>query len=324
MPLGAVILACVAVPLNTTQPAGTTGFEAPPPRMVELLRQKHHASDWLYVTTPSGRYEVRVAGIHEGGLAGLESRKGAPPATNLEWNQVARIEKRNSHFHAGQLVGAVVGAFAGGYGGAAIGNPDHGDAGAWTGLAIGTVAGAWLGGKVGDRYASAEHWYEGNGPGGATIAGDIPNALDEFRKHAKSSDVLRVRGSFGEFTGRASNVDHDGFSGLARDERHDMAFKVPEEPLRWSQIASIERRGNSAGRYAGFGALIGAGVLSVVGATVSAGFNSENEDILGAALAGGAVGGLAGAGVGALIGQGVERWHPVYTAPLIAENTTNR
>ena len=326
--LPAIILAAVALPLNAAEPtaAPSGSFASPPPRMIELLRQQHHTGDWLYVTTPAGRYEIRVSGIHEGGLAGITARRGTPPASEIPWSNIARIEQRTSHFRAGQVVGLVAGAIAGGYLGAAIGNSGHGDAGAWTGLTAGSVAGAWAGGMAGDRFESSRAIYEGQTAGGEPVAIstiDSRQAVEEFRKSASESDVLRLRGSFGEFTGKASHIGPDGFSGLVRDPQ-DMAFKPPQEPISWSRVSSVERRGSAAGRYAGIGALIGAGIVGTLAGSVSAGLGSDDKDILGAVLAGAGVGGLAGAGAGAAIGSGVPKWHLVYQMPLVAENSGAR
>lgn len=324
----AVILAS-AITFDTADPGASpaASFAAPPPRLIELLRKQHEPSAWFYLTTTSGRYEVRMAGIHEDGIAGITARKGAPPAAKVDWGNIARIEQRTSHFRLGQFLGLAAGAVAGGYAGAAIGNPEHGDLGAWTGLTIGALAGTWLGGQTGDRFAAARPWYEGQPAQGAAVAGtpDVSDrALQEFRKSSSESDLLRLRGTFGEFTGRASRIDALGFSGLARDAKEDLAFEVPPEPIGWNQISSIERRGNAAGHYAKIGVAIGAGILGTLAGVASAGFGNDERDVLGAVMIGGSIGGLAGAGVGAVIGSGVERWQPIYQSPLVAENAGAR
>jgi hypothetical protein len=80
-------------------------YSVPPPTVIELLREQHRARDWWFVTTPSNRLELRVGSIGPEGLGSIHVRHGAPPIAPIAWPGIARIERRDSHFRSGQIVG---------------------------------------------------------------------------------------------------------------------------------------------------------------------------------------------------------------------------
>src|SRR6185436_7299953 len=127
----------------------------------------------------------------------------------------------------GQIHGAITGAFLGGYVGGAIGegvsptDKSYNDTGAYLGLALGAMGGAWLGGAVGDRMVDARPLYESQ-PSPAQQA-----SIGGARAKIDTDDLLRIRGSFGEFAGYARGIDADGLSKLDRDLRLDVATTPP-------------------------------------------------------------------------------------------------
>lgn len=131
----------------------------------------------------------------------------------------------------------------------------------------------------------------------------------EARVHA--GDMLRVRGSFGEFTGTVGAIDESGLSQLRPDTKLDPSPASPHEPIAWSEIESVERRGHSAGRGAAIGAIVLGGLASAAGGTIGAAFGDDDQDIVGGLFAGAMIGGPVGALAGALIGRAFPAWHRI-------------
>jgi len=337
--LASAILLAATIGVSAPTADAAESFTVPTPRVIEMLRKQHDARDWLFVTTPAGRYEVRVGEIEDGGLSGISARRGTPPTNTWAWSDVARIEQRRSHFALGQFIGLTLGAIAGGFAGAAVGdnNPNlaalSNEQAAIFGAVAGGVAGAWGGGAIGDRFESANPWYFGRPASGdfAPLATgtNSDEALHQYQSDADAGDLLRLRGTFGEFVGSAATVDPSGFSGLTRDEGLDLESRVPVEPIAWSNVVSVERRVGSSCRYAVIGALVG-GILGAFVGGVSAGggdyvLSSDGYDdsVETAVVKGASVMGCVGGVIGAMFGSGIPRWELVYRAPALAQNSAS-
>lgn len=322
----------------------------PPSRLIEFLDRQTHPHDWLYVSTSSSRHEVRVARIGPGGLSGVSARGGGAVPSEIAWRDIVRLERRESHFRAGQVIGVIVGAVVGGYRGAGRGE-SSGGSGAWSigsGLVLGAAAGAWIGGAVGDGSAHGSPVYAVArdpvpAPTAAT-ADKLRGAVGDSSAHGRpvraaapdpvpapaaatidrlrrlsARDVLRVRGSFGEFSGRVAMVQTSGLTGLSADPRLDRGDALPPEPLSWSQVTSIECLGNRSGRFAVFGSVLVAGLVGSLAAGVAASgiglsYGGSDSDVLGAFVLGAGAGAVIGAGLGALAGSPFPAWHRVYRA----------
>jgi hypothetical protein len=137
--------------------------------------------------------------------------------------------------------------------------------------------------------------------------------LDEMA--AKS--VLRVEGTFGEFTGHVSRIDASGLTGLRPDSRLDPGSALPTEPLAWSQVTRVERLGTKSRRYANIGAVLGGVVVGSLTATIAAVFGEDggSRKLIGGFVFGAFPGALVGGGAGALIGMRASRWELVYGQP---------
>ena len=70
-----------------------------------------------------------------------------------------------------------------------------------------------------------------------------------FKRHHRPDKPLRIRGTFGEFSGRVTSFDEAGLTGLRPDGRYGPRVTPPPEPLSWSQVERVDRRGSSAGVY---------------------------------------------------------------------------
>ena len=290
----------------------------PSPRLIEFLDRRIHPHDWLHVSTTSSRHEVQVAKIGPGGLSGVRARDGGAVPAEIAWRDVVRLERRESRFRAGQVLGAIVGVVAGGFGGALVGgSSDRPEPIIAGGLVLGTAAGAWLGGAVGDQ---SKHWRPVYAVAPDPVLAPTTAKIEELRRLPAGS-VLRVRGPFGEFSGRVTMIQASGLSGLSSAPWLDRGGALPSEPVAWSQVTSIERRGNRSGRFAVYGSVLVAGLagafaggLTASGVGLSGG--GDDAEVFAASAAGAGAGALIGAGLGALVGIPVPAWHRVYRAAV--------
>lgn len=141
--------------------------------------------------------------------------------------------------------------------------------------------------------------------------------MKRFERYHQPDKPLRIRGAFGVFSGRVTSFDEAGLTGLHPDGRYGPRVAPPSQPLSWSQVDRMERRGSSVGVCAAWGAgIIGAGMgaMGAAIATTGLGLSSggDSGEIMGATAAGVVVGALAGATLGGLIGSFVPRWHVVF------------
>jgi hypothetical protein len=139
----------MALALSALFPAATAAQDhpTPPAEVVKQLRRHHHRGDWWRITTDSTRYEVRVKQIDAEGLAGLTTRRKAPPAPErIAWGSIERIDLRKSHERRGQITWMILGLSAGfiplANGHANSSQPKYYMLG-------GAALGAYLGGKLG-------------------------------------------------------------------------------------------------------------------------------------------------------------------------------
>ena len=298
-------------------------FETPPPRKIEQLERERIGQPW-YVSTSAERYLARVGRVSPEGLAGLSAagRASVPPV--IGWNEVARIERRDSRRVRDGIAGAAIGAVALGFAGAAIGEAastdyrSYNDHGAWAGIGSGLVLGALTGAVMGNRHERVRTLYVGApaaGDGSRGASQPPESAVERARAHA--GKLFRLRGSFGTFVGRVGTITPEGLSGLEPDHDLDSRLPLPAEPIGWSQISSIERRGSHAGRGAVIGALLVGGLSALLAGAVAASgvalsSGGSDEDIAGAAAVGAVLGGGGGALLGAAVGLKFPGWHRVY------------
>lgn len=140
--------------------------------------------------------------------------------------------------------------------------------------------------------------------------------MKRFEQYHRPDKPVRIRGTFGVFSGRVTSFDEAGLTGLHPDGRYAPRV-APSEPLSWSQVDRVERRGSSAGVGAAWGAgIVGAGT-GALGAAIASidghGFGGGHQgEILSATVVGVVVGAAAGATLGALIGSLFPRWHVVF------------
>ena len=295
-------------------------FGVPAPRLIEHLRSYSHRTQW-YVSTANRRYLLRIDRIGPAGLAGLSSPRSGPVPTSLGWNEIARIDLRTSHRTAGSMLGGLMGTVAGGFLGGTIGNAidpmverDRGTAlGTWAG----GIAGAWFGGRIGDRRAHEEPLYIAT-PDAGWLGDDIATSagIDKVRAHRRQ--LLRVRGSFGQFVGRVGSVSDEGLAELRADAA-DGRLPTPVEPIGWDQITGVEQRGLAMKRGAVIGAVSGAAygafvMAMIVGLTPK---RDRHGSLTTAVALGGVAGAMPGAALGALAGSLFRQWHPIYRAPVV-------
>ena len=122
-----------------------------------------------------------------------------------------------------------------------------------------------------------------------------------------------VRATFGQFVGRVGSIESDGLAELRPEGSQDVT--LPMEPIPWSQISSIERRGRHTLR----GALIGGAIIGGFGAGLGALWGSLGDagSIAQGTLYGSALGGAVGALAGTILGAPFKGWHRVYSAPSV-------
>lgn len=283
-----------------------------PPRLLARLQRDLTAENrwWISGTRPRAPWTGLTLDAH--GVSGTIRDGGAPTRAFESWSTLTRIESRRSRFGAGTLVGGALGAVAGGYGGAAIGEQvstrrhSYNDHGALTGLVVGGVLGAVLGGRLGDRQEEWQVAYDAGRPTGTAHPAELQRAAET---RIRPGDQLRVRGAFGEFAGSVGEIGGSGLSRLKPDPRLDLPLAPPREPIAWSEIESLERRGHAAGRGAIIGAALLGGVASAIGGAVSAAFGSDEADVGAGFFVGAMFGAPVGALTGAAIGRAIPAWH---------------
>jgi len=124
---------------------------------------------------------------------------------------------------------------------------------------------------------------------------------------AHTGELLKLRGEFGLYVGRARSVTPEGLSGFEDDPAWRTGLPKPPEPLGWDEIRSVERRGNESLKCA----LIGGAVLTIPGAFFGALGASEGGS--GSALEGAVTWGGAGVVLGAIVGAAFPTWHRVFS-----------
>lgn len=307
------------------------------PGFVENLSRHHHRRDWLRITTDSARYEARVREFGAQGLNGITSRRGPPYAPDsIPWSSVTRLDQVRSGFRVGQIVGGLA------LGSLWVPTTFNGEPEVAGIVALGAVVGAGLGGLVGRHWSHEVPLYVASlasdsaetaanpdgGPastarlpaasfgGSATAAAGVPlNArIERAKEILRPGQRLRVRGEFGEFDGFVDQIGVSGLEGLRAIRRQAWGTPSPRR-LDWGSIASIDRRGNSAGRGA-LGLAVPLATVGLVaglaaGAAVGGG-SSTGSDVLAGGALGFAVGGSLGAVLGGLFGSAIPRWHRVY------------
>jgi hypothetical protein len=293
------------------------------------MRRNHRPNDWLLVTTPSGQHRLRAGHIGQSGLLAVETRR-PPRFSEIAWKDVELIERRNAYPGTGRFLGILVGAF----GGLVIGNVAGEASTAVVCFLAVTTLGGVVGGSIGDGVARVTPLYDARAEpegyeGSEFIADDVTRIGDSSRpeqsvdylrvaQSARPRDLLRVYGDFGWIAGRVGRIDSLGLHDIRRDRRHDPGLGAVPDPISWSSVTGIDRRGGGASKGALIGGLIGGLVL---GAAAAAMASSEplpggSRSPAGSALAAGfGIGGLLGGGVGALIGATRHGWHPVPGLP---------
>ena len=314
-------------------PMSAATFSAPPPRMLELLRREHDPRHHLLVTTTAARYHASVGTIGDEGLrdvAPLESSAELVPAS-IPWASISSIDRIMPRHRRGRTFGVVLGGIAGGFAGAALGRlastvetgSDHtyDDVGAFLGTAAGASTGGWLGIRSKVRHplyiaGSSEDSNDHPGDGSQTLVVDV----GESAAWLSPRQIVRVRGSFGEVTGRVGNVAPDGRVRLDRVPELDSNLPLPRSPMEWDEISRIERRGNNWRRGAASGSIVtgllfGSGAAFIEGVRID--YRPGGRRDSGEAFASGAlIGTCTGAAIGAALGALTPRWHRLLDRPL--------
>jgi len=299
--------------------APADSFPTPGPRALSALRRTHRPSDWLLVTMPSGRHRLRAGYIGPEGLLALEAWRPPGPA-EIAWKDIALIERRNAYSGTGRSLGIL----AGGAGGLGIGTAAGEGGGGLVGFIAGAILGGVVGSGLGDRVFRVTPLYDAKSAAEAPAASDfladevtpVTDAsraewkADYFRvaQSVRPADVLRVGGDFGWITGRVSRIDSRGLHGIERDPRYDLGLGTVPDPIPWSSVTSIDRRGSGAGKGALIGGLILGVALGAAGGGLAESFGDDGGQGF---VVGFVLGGAVGAGVGALIGATGSQWHPV-------------
>ncbi len=335
----AVVVVLGIIPATSSE--ARSSLKIPPPGLIEILNREHHRSDWVRITTDSGRYEARIRVIGELGLSGISPRKGAPPVPeSIPWLSVERLDQVHSGSRVGRLIGGVV------LGSLALPAVQSGEVEALGIVALGAAGGYWLGGHIGGHWVWEHTLYEGQpapdseeplpepprGPSagfampvatrtGSTAQPVSRGAGSERIEHSvhrlRRNQLLRIRGPLGEFEGGIVQASADGLHGLRPSDSEAGQTPWPRD-IGWDRIVTIEKRGNSAGR----GAIIGAvplavlglvvGLVAVAGGGIGGSGSGTSSEIAAAGVGAAAVGAGVGALFGGLIGCAIPRWHQVY------------
>ncbi len=335
-----VVALCLFMAIGPESAAFADDFSAPPPRMLELLRREHDPRYRLLVTTSSTRLDVNVGAIGEEGLrevTPIEAASALGP-TSIPWDSIARIERIELKHRTGRSAGFVLGALAGGFAGAALGrlartkdvkgDRTYADFGAFVGTAAGASTGVWLGARSKIRRSLYEAGFDDESKIHSMISSESLTAdLGESASRLSPRQIVRLRGSFGEYTGRVSSVTSNGRVTLNRVPEFDSALPISSGPIAWDDISRIERRGTSWRRSAVTGAIV-LGLLSgsmaafVEGVTMDYSYSRDGRRDGGDAFWEGALAGAGtGAGLGAIFGALTPRWHRIVERPLIVSMT---
>lgn len=320
-----VVVTALASVVMAAPVRASSEITAPPPRMIELIRrQMAHEGRWS-VTTSQSRLEWNEAEVGADGLRGLLPQRGGGLAPGLvSWSDIQRIDEHRTAFRRGQGLGLALGALAGGFGGAAIEAEATGsDMGGitWAGVGVGAIAGTLLGGWMGDRVQLSDRTIYVAAPERAPSPEPPPTIASVADGAAKAKvrpgELIRLKGAFGDFVGRASAIDADGISGLKPASGRDSGLPLPPQPISWSDMTRVERRDNCGTTGALLGVLALGGIGGALGAEMS-GSNFMGGGI-GGSGAGFGLGFLAGAIpgvlVGGLIGSTIPRWQVVLDHP---------
>ena len=251
--------------------------------IVDRIRREY-LHDWVLVTTPSSRYELRSNDIGREGLAQLQPRRASRPVPpQIQWSDIERIDVSRRHTWQGALWGAIGGTAAGAIFPTVSGIGDPNEAGkyAYAGAITGSILGAWIG-----RWHRTDHAVyvaprapdtpsadtsgtlalgspadstsaRASGGVAASVAASLALPSREVQQacdQVSTDDLLRIEGSFGRFVGHASAISPTGFEGL-----HDEASARSVRSLHsisWDQVDRLEVQRNGAVRGAVRGALI--------------------------------------------------------------------
>jgi len=174
-----------------------------------------------------------------------------------------------------------------------------------------------LDGRIGDRSSRTTSLHVEE-PGPSAPPAPVPAAtaqatavearpdvdLGRIRASLRPRHLLRIRGDFGWAIGRIDSISSSGLHGLRPDPRYDAGPDPVPDPVPWSSITRVDRRGNSAA----MGAVIGGVALTLLSGISTGAFTSGSHGL----EAGLIVLSLpAGAVVGSLIGVLIPAWHPV-------------
>lgn len=144
-------------------------------------------------------------------------------------------------------------------------------------------------------------------PAAPAVSEDVLYAV----RNMDSSDLIRMRGGFGDFRGTAAAVRPEGLEGLRAEKRRDAA---PQGLVPWDRIERVEKRDNNSARAA----LRGGIALGLLGGLLSYAIVSGmgDSDKAGTAMVqGGLFCGALGAVIGAATGAGSHHWTQVYPRP---------
>lgn len=329
--------ASLLMALGSLQVAAADGFLAPPPRMLDLLRREHDPRHHLLVTTSRTRLHVNAGEVGDQGLehvTTIDSSSAIP--TSIPWASIERIDRIQPRYPRGRSAGIVLGALAGGFAVAALGrlastletgsDRSYVEFGAFIGTAVGAGAGGWLGVRSKIRrsiYMAGSS--QASSDSGRQMSQSLAIDLDRSASRFSPREIVRVRGSFGEFTGRILNIATDGRVHVERAPELDSGLPLPSAPIGWDEISRIERRGTNWRRSAVtgaivMGALFGSGAAFIEGVSVEHTWRTGRTDRRdnGIAIAEGAVIGAAtGACIGAFLGALTPRWHRIFDRPMV-------
>ncbi len=337
-----VVALCLFMAIGPGSAASADDFSSPPPRMLELLRREHDPRHRLLVTTSAARFDVNVGAIGEEGLrevTAIEPSSVLGP-TSIPWASIARIERVELKHRRGRSAGLVLGALAGGFAGAALGrlartkdvkgDRTYADFGAFVGTAAGASTGVWLGVRSKIRRSLYEAGsLEGSSDPQSDLSEPLIADLGESASRFSPRQIVRLRGSFGEYTGRISGITAEGRVSLDRVPDLDSALPISSGTIAWDEIRRIERRGTYWRRSALTAGIVTGLLFGSIGAFVEGvssdyhlGLHDEGDAFWeGAIWEGTLVGAGVGVGLGAIFGALAPRWHRIVERPLIAPMT---
>lgn len=272
-------------------------YPTPPDDVVDRIRREY-LSEWIRVTTPTSRYELKADEIDRSGMSGLRSRRSRDQVPQqIAWTEIERIDVRHSH----TLLGTGVGAVAGGLTAAVFATylSDQSSSvgsGAW-GAVVGGVLGAWIGrnhktenlvylaspaivrpatvtgGAASTDSAAALQWLGTPADSAAVVAPSTPSPapvvaqmpptpeVERACRALSSDDLMRIDGGFGRFAGYASTIAPSGLDGLRREP--SMHSTWTQRSLRWEQVDHLDAQRNGTFRGAVRGALVTTAIAAV-------------------------------------------------------------